>query len=571
MDDTMLKKKTLYGFGIMCVAVFTCLLAAHIVMGADHNDPNAVNSIFSDIPVSAADLYDVFGFPSDDKTGGEKVLVSLTFASVPRAGVFDNDMLYMININPTPRANLDWDENTPLETLLQYVEAVRAKYVQTKPGVIRVTFDKDNRANLDWVNFPGGDFSTTVDTNKVVTINGPDGSAIKTFIGGRDDPFFNDLPGFFRSINYAPQFYHVPHTASSDMRETHIPKTLIELEGNDLFNFDPKEPMLGQGVKKDLPPGPITWTGKKFKKDKKGNYRFVYSGKDARAGKNANAITFEIPLKYLTKSPDTDRIVNIWGESWVLKAAHKVSSIPDNEPPPASLWTRFTNWVSGLFSAKPPFDVNAYKRVDTVGVPFEDAALSEREDERQLGANNVKLASHFVERLGHLGWGFGPSISALGVGTCFDHSKSPVSVYKTYSNPVEAFPRVKKCLFQDMNMPDNSWNKSGKNIKLRKPFEVFVPDVCAVDMDTTGTWPFGRRLEDQVATRFLAVFLDMKKGCGGKPCNMETLNDPGLWQKLPIEPKTVPNPMKNDKEFLKDFPYLAEPWPEPQTYEPGNR
>jgi hypothetical protein len=39
---------------------------------ADHNDPNAVNSIFSDIDVSAADLYDIFGFPSDDLSGGEK-------------------------------------------------------------------------------------------------------------------------------------------------------------------------------------------------------------------------------------------------------------------------------------------------------------------------------------------------------------------------------------------------------------------------------------------------------------------------------------------------------------------
>jgi hypothetical protein len=52
---------------------------------ADHNDPNAVNSIFSDIDVSAADLYDLFGFPSDDTTGGEKVVIALTFASVPKA------------------------------------------------------------------------------------------------------------------------------------------------------------------------------------------------------------------------------------------------------------------------------------------------------------------------------------------------------------------------------------------------------------------------------------------------------------------------------------------------------
>jgi hypothetical protein len=41
---------------------------------------------------------------------------------------------------------------------------------------------------------------------------------------------------------------------------------------------------------------------------------------------------------------------------------------------------------------------------------------------------------------------------------------------------------------------------------------------------------------------------------------VELLNDPALWNSAPIEPKTVPNPMKNDKEFLSDFPYLAEPW-----------
>ena len=41
---------------------------------ADHNDPNAVNSIFSDIDVSAADLYDIFGFPGDNRTDAEKVV-----------------------------------------------------------------------------------------------------------------------------------------------------------------------------------------------------------------------------------------------------------------------------------------------------------------------------------------------------------------------------------------------------------------------------------------------------------------------------------------------------------------
>jgi hypothetical protein len=83
--------------------------------------------------------------------------------------------------------------------------------------------------------------------------------------------------------------------------------------------------------------------------------------------------------------------------------------------------------------------------------------------------------------------------------------------------------------------------------------------VNAIDMDTTGTWPFGRRPEDQVATRFLSTFLDHRAGCGGKPCNVETLASQALWDSLPIEPRTPPNPLKNDKPFLTEFPYLADP------------
>ena len=41
---------------------------------ADHNDPNSVNSIFSDVDVSAADVYDMFGYPGDG--AGEETVVS---------------------------------------------------------------------------------------------------------------------------------------------------------------------------------------------------------------------------------------------------------------------------------------------------------------------------------------------------------------------------------------------------------------------------------------------------------------------------------------------------------------
>ncbi|MGB7933362.1 MAG: hypothetical protein WCH04_14240, partial [Gammaproteobacteria bacterium] len=449
---------TVFKYPLLGLIVIGSAINHRLCLAADHNDPNAINSIFSDIPVSAADLYDLFGFPGDDKTGGEKVVVALTFASVQKTGVFDTDVLYRLYFDPDPRVDSGLDGDQSLATILKYADAIKDKYFRQKASEVRVSFNKENRARIEFIDFPDGDFSEIIDTGKVETIESPDGQSIKAYIGGRDDAFFNDLPGFFRSINYAPQFYYIPR-AMKDKREMPIPKTLIELEGNKLFNFDKDKPLLGQGVKEDFPEDSPAWNGKKFLKDENGNFRFVYSGKDAQAGKNVNAIILEIPLKFISKIPETERIVRTWGESWVLKASGKIAAMPDDK------WYSIFNHFFGRLrtsvfpSSESGFnsDIANYKHVDTDGVPFLDAALNEREDERQF-ANNIKLARHYVIRFAHLGWGFGPSISALGIGTCFDHDNSPVSVYKTYNLATEAFPRVKKCFFQRVNMPDNSWN-----------------------------------------------------------------------------------------------------------------
>jgi hypothetical protein len=603
------------------------LLLSPVSLAADHNDPNAINSIFSDIGANAADLYDLYGFPSDDAAGGEKVVIALTFASVPATGVFDPDLLYRILISPDPRIAPPLKDDASLEGILKYFQAIKDKYVGLKPSEVRVTVDKNNRAKVELLRFPGGNFSTMVAINKSETIEAG-GNTIKVFIGGRDDAFFNDLPGFFRSINYAPQFYNIP-LSMTNARELPIPKTLIELEGNDLFNFDPANPELGYTMKKDLPPGPWTWKGNKFKKDEKGNYRFVYSGKDNRAGKNVNAIIIEIPLAFITKAPEVDRIVNAWGESWVLKASGKIPAIPDDRTYGSGIFGKHPWVVTGavialglllvvlgtraatshtrnpsvqtasvrwweksktliilgililaagtalgvvaklraqqsadLVPAASDEELKKYKIVDTDGQPFADAALNEREDNKQVGANNFWLGPSLVTRLAHLGWGFGPSISALGLRTSFDHDNSPVSVHKIYdaAHILDAFHRVKRTLFQELNMPDDSWNKRHLKIPLKRSFEIFVPNVCPIDMDTTGTWPYGRRLEDQVATRFLSLFLDMSPDANGRKYNIETLSDQALWDAAPIEPKTPPNPLKNDKPFLDHFPYLADPW-----------
>src|SRR5262249_47702945 len=112
---------------------------------ADHNDPNAINSIFSDIDVSAADLYDIFGFPSDDRDGGDKVLIALTFAAIPQAGTLDSDLLYRIRIAPDRRITRDADDKS-LAGLLRYFDGVKKKYLSVlKPAEVRVTVDPAGR------------------------------------------------------------------------------------------------------------------------------------------------------------------------------------------------------------------------------------------------------------------------------------------------------------------------------------------------------------------------------------------------------------------------------------------
>ncbi|MDA8020161.1 MAG: DUF4331 domain-containing protein [Thermoanaerobaculia bacterium] len=541
------------------IFTLSALLLTAPTFAADHNDPNAVNSIFSDIELNAADLYDMFGWPADG--GEDRVVLALTFAPVPNAGTFDTDMLYRIRLYPSPRIVRPLNEasDQDLRSFVRYAKAAAKKYKAKGTMEVRITpLDEGRSLQVDFLGFPGGDFRKTLPANDSHVVTSPTGHEISVYLGARDDAFFNDLPGFFRSINYAPQFYEVPH-AWTDRRESEIPKTLLELEENHHFNFDPEFPHHGQGETTQHPDGALTWEGGDYKRDENGNFRFVYSGRDAQAGIDVNAVIVELPLEFITRNPRNHRLVNAWGESWVLRASSQVELISDDDRSGLGSW-----WhrVFGRRSdAKKQLEM--YKRVDTDGVPFSDAALSERWDGRQLGARNLKLARWYVQRFGHLGWGFAPSVSALGLGSCFDHGDVKVPTVRHYDLATPAFPRVKKCFFQELNMPDDSWNPSGKPIPLRRPFEIFVPNVNSIDMDTNGTWPYGRRPEDQVATRFLSIFLDHEDGCGG-PCNLETLGQQSLWDAAPIEPKTPPNPLENDKPFLNEFPYLAEPHQPPQ-------
>src|SRR5205807_2376995 len=104
--------------------------------------------IFSDVAVDAADLYDIFGFPSSDKAGGEKVVVALTFASVPSAGVFDADMLYRVLFAPNPRVAAPLKGEKSLEAMLEHYKAVEDKYLKLNPSEVRVKVSKDGQASI---------------------------------------------------------------------------------------------------------------------------------------------------------------------------------------------------------------------------------------------------------------------------------------------------------------------------------------------------------------------------------------------------------------------------------------
>jgi hypothetical protein len=56
------------------------------------------------------------------------------------------------------------------------------------------------------------------------------------------------------------------------------------------------------------------------------------------------------------------------------------------------------------------------------------------------------------------------------------------------------------------------------------------------------------------------TFASVSADANGRRYNVQTLNDQVLCDVAPIEPKTPPNPLKNDKPFLTEFPYLAKPW-----------
>jgi hypothetical protein len=145
---------------------------------ADHNDPKSVNSIFSDIESSAADVYDMFGYPSD-APDEQQVVLALTFAPVPDTDAFDTDMLYRLQVNPHARPGRPVGEDRSLSALAGYSDAMTDRYLgQKEAAEIRVSGDQAGMATVRFAGFPGGSSTVRVPTNEVTTIRPPTGGEV---------------------------------------------------------------------------------------------------------------------------------------------------------------------------------------------------------------------------------------------------------------------------------------------------------------------------------------------------------------------------------------------------------
>lgn len=512
--------------------LFILLLLAGPGFATDHNEPNSLNSIFADVKPDASDLYGVFGFPVVED-GKESLVVLMTFSPSPAVNQFDDQVLHRIHLDADRRPDLsgfkphlDPIRNAAeLARLLKFLKRQAEAHLQPKNHPeIQVTYGYDEKDSNRWkakvrfLNFQGKtpNFYVVPETNTIGSFL-VNGQRLRYFIGGADDPFFTDLGGFFRSINYAP-FLKAPFNSFEDPKEINEPKKLLTTNWAGLFNNPPE---------------------------------LIYTGEDSRAKYNVNAIALQIPVALIAKDASTQRIIRVWGDGNRVKASRRYAFGPREG--------------GHVFRTGNPAD---YVRMDTLGIPFVDTVLGEREERFNTGANNLLLQDDYVRRFAHLGWGFGPSLVAMGLDTCFSfhpplpkpfsllgNANRPVNLRYDYT--VAAASRVAGCLLQSVKMPPGlKWQRTGVNVSPPMVASLFHPNTLMVDLDTTGTWPFGRRPEDQVASRFTALFLDMNGKCGGKPCDLDSLQDGTI---LPGG-KGI-NPVTNDKPFRPGFPYLAEPWP----------
>jgi hypothetical protein len=213
--------------------------------------------------------------------------------------------------------------------------------------------------------------------------------------------------------------------------------------------------------------------------------------------------------------------------------------------------------------------------IDGQGIAFSDTILGRRQDTfSEIGPMNTGIdpLTAILKNFADLAVAFGRDFEAMGFDTCADLSDvDPNRTSEDELSLLTAYGVVQKCLGQTIRPEQGS-------LSLR-PMDVFVPNHLELDFRLVANgeesrWPNGQRPDEQVASIFTALLLDLETGIcedaqagpmfdgvRDNPCTVDILQEggPAAYWDLPL------NPLHNDVEFIRDgsgrlaFPYLPPP------------
>ncbi|HET6582458.1 MAG TPA: hypothetical protein VFG69_03400 [Nannocystaceae bacterium] len=214
--------------------------------------------------------------------------------------------------------------------------------------------------------------------------------------------------------------------------------------------------------------------------------------------------------------------------------------------------------------------------VDGQGIAFSDTILGRRRDEfSEIGPHNTGIStlSAILRNFADLAVAFGRDFEAMGFDTCADLDR--VDVNRTSERELSlltSYKVVRGCLSQPIRPELGELSLT--------PMDVFVPNHLKMDFRLVANgeesrWPNGQRPDEQVASIFTGLLLDLDggiceddqagtafDGTRDNPCTVEILQDggPAAFWDLPL------NPPQNDVEFERSsstgrlkFPYLPPP------------
>jgi hypothetical protein len=351
--------------GLLVVAA-AAALTSRPAAATDHNEPDLLSGFFNDRDGSGADIYGVTAYPSADhrflnfaftlapvpETGrfDPNSVQRIYFMPATRHAIFDADLAKLKQlregilveltthgitkkwrsdvieyidtfadkvldpvraaITPAIRQALATDQMPPDQRLfpeirLQYsrdggwARVVLRNFADGAPGTDKLQRLSDNEVFVDLKS--SGD-AAEPPPDSVLETGGADG--LKVFVGGRDDDFYADIGGFFRSINWLGAV------------STYVdPKD----QGNFVWNS-----------------GSASWTDSTARKETndvpkrlvdRGRKVGMYNGHDWRIGNNVNAVVMQIPMTMFALAKDQDQL-RIWAESFLVDEAFKRINCP---------------------------------------------------------------------------------------------------------------------------------------------------------------------------------------------------------------------------------------------------